>query len=140
LPPETTPSRPVDGNSAIRIAPAPDPAPKERKRKPETELRWTAVRRAELIDLWNRRPLLSVDEIGALVGRTGSSIQTAASRFGLPRRQMTGAGNVLETLSVPAAGGMKPCMACGENFWSKGKFNRLCIRCKAPDSDAADVA
>ena len=79
----------------------------------------------------------SVDEIGKMTGRTESAIQTAASRFGLPKRE----GIKADAAEAARTGGtMRPCLASGENLWSKSKFNRLCVRCKRSDSDDAEAA
>jgi len=77
--------------------------------------------------------MLSVEEIGSMTGRTESAIQMAASRFGLPKRM----GITEEAAqSALSEGKLRPCMACGRNFWSKGKFNPLCGRCKLDESGA----
>jgi hypothetical protein len=78
--------------------------------------------------------MLSVEAIGELVGRTASSIQTAASRFGLPHRKHGGNGGEIEP---PSTGSQRACVTCSKTFWSGGKHIRMCAKCTAGGEAAA---
>lgn len=86
---------------------------------------WTPEASAVLADLWLRRPMLPLQEIARRLGRAGTAVQSAASRFGLPGRDTT----PLDALAaVRRRGRLRKCMCddCRRTFFSDGPWNRLC--------------
>lgn len=78
---------------------------------------WTRPEITLLCSLWAKGEPL--DRIGKALGRSAGSVRGAAQRHQLGRRG-----------GPPAAN----CMSCGELYSPKGRFNRICGRCKSQEA------
>ena len=80
---------------------------------------WTRQELLDLMNLW--RDGKSNREIATAMGRSELAVVSKLSRLGMkrPTRQKPG------LWIVP-----RPCLACGEEFPSTNRYNRLCKDCK----------
>ena len=96
-----------------------------------TYTEWSPELDAELARQWLGG--LTSREIAAAMGRTTSSIQTQASKLGLPRKLAGPAGKhdgrVVGEIKPDAR--LRACMCCSGIFWSEGRHNRMCESCRA---------
>ena len=86
---------------------------------------WTESEIQELRRKWKAG--IAVSRIAASLGRSKGSCNVKATRLGLPPRSGASGATV-----------MRPCMMCGRQFESYGKFNRICVTCKESDEWKSD--
>ncbi len=83
-----------------------------------------------LLDRLRHKGLVTVEGRGdARRAYTGGAI--AAALYGLKRRPY----KVVEEVATKK----RPCLKCERNFWSEGKGNRFCKRCKAGEAWQAGI-
>lgn len=90
---------------------------------------WNYESKAELARLW--MSCVPDEDIAMALGRTKSSILSAATRYGLPGR-----GRDHKTFKSYPNAKIRNCISCGDDMWSEHSGNRMCVSClKQKDGD-----
>lgn len=88
------------------------------------EQAWTRNEKLTLAEAWlSERPRA---EIARVMGRTVSSVTSAACKMSLPSRANTGEGFARDAV----IGRIRPCMTCGDVMHSEGPHHRMCLGCR----------
>lgn len=85
---------------------------------------WTDSETPKLVELWSRGD--NVEQIAEVLGKSVSAVQTKAGRMSLRARRWP-------TRQHPTAR-IRPCMCCGERFYSEWFGNRICSACENTES------
>lgn len=84
---------------------------------------WTDSETAKLAELWSRGD--DIEQIAEALGRSVSAVQTKAGRMSLPARRWP--------TRQHSTARIRPCMCCGNTFFSTWIGNRICEPCKESD-------